>query len=354
MTFTVGSLFSGIGGIDLAFQEAGFQIAYQVENNGYCQQVLEKHWPTVRRYGNIFDIDTLPAVDVMAGGFPCQPVSVAGQRRGEQDERWLWPEFLRLIQQSRPTVVFLENVPGLRTIDGGNTFRDILRQLAKSGYDAQWAHLRASDAGAPHKRERIFIVAYTGSFRRPESETLANAAPDKEWHISAYQSKWKSKFYATVAKCETLGHAPEFRCNRDQPFTRSATTGKSQRRVCQSARTDQIVGNTRCARLAQRQSINGHIGQKFASTQRAGYSYRQGRGTQSRLGRDSSRIPYRLDGHRFPAPPGEPYEWEPPRTTQVKTNRAARIQALGNAVVPQVVYPIALAIREWMEAHNER
>lgn len=363
MTFTVGSLFTGIGGIDLAFQQAGFEIVYQVENNDYCQQVLQKHWPTVTRYGDIFGIDTLPTVDVMAGGFPCQPVSNAGQQRGTADERWLWPEFLRLIRQSRPAVVFLENVPGLRTNDSGNTFRSILWQLAESGYDAQWAHLRASDAGAPHKRERVFIVAYAANgrfdrWRWLQTDDAAGGGQNREGErivtnggneTFAY-SQHLRQYAASVSRCneETVHGSTKRALCTSQP-TRSYPSRIISR---------QTLGNTN-SKCNQR---NGVIPEQIMATRHGqgqfkstGYRIsRDGRYLESRLGRDSARLPDRLDEHRFPAPPGPQYDWEPPRTTQVKTNRAARLQALGNAVVPQVVYPIALAIQEWMEAHNER
>ncbi len=161
---TVGSLFSGIGGIDLAFERAGFKVAFQVEIDGFCQQVLQRHWPDVPRFGDIRTVTgrDLSAVDVLAGGFPCQPVSVAGRRKAQADERWLWPEFVRLIGDLRPHFVFLENVPGVLTAGGA----DVVTDLAALGYDAQWGIVAASQVGAPHRRERWFCVAYCNGTRQ--------------------------------------------------------------------------------------------------------------------------------------------------------------------------------------------
>ena len=158
---TFGSLFSGIGGIDLGLERAGMTCAWQVEIDPWCRQVLTKHWPNVRRYEDVSAVggDTLEPVDVIAGGFPCQDVSVAGQRAGIQagTRSGLWSEFHRIICELRPRYVFVENVPGLLT----NGMGRVLSDLADIGYDAEWEVLSAADVGAPHLRKRVFIVAHT-------------------------------------------------------------------------------------------------------------------------------------------------------------------------------------------------
>lgn len=156
---TFGSLFSGIGGLDLGLERAGWECRWQVELDDYCQRVLAKHWPTVPKYRDIRDVTDLPPVELVCGGFPCQPVSVAGKRLGEDDSRWLWPEFARLICLLRPPLVLLENVPGLLT----RGFASVLSDLAVCGYDAEWDCLPAAAFGAPHLRRRIFVVAYANS-----------------------------------------------------------------------------------------------------------------------------------------------------------------------------------------------
>ena len=162
-----GSLFTGIGGLDLGLEQAGMECAWQIEWDDYCNKVLEKHWPNIRRYRDVKDCGkhNLESVDLICGGFPCQPVSTAGKRKGKEDERWLWPEFLRIIRELRPRWVLVENVPGLLSIDSGGLFGGILRDLAQSGYDAEWDCIPAAAVGAPHLRYRIFVVAYPKAVR---------------------------------------------------------------------------------------------------------------------------------------------------------------------------------------------
>ncbi len=158
MTLTVGSLFSGIGGIDLGLQRAGMTVKWHSEIDPYACRVLKKHWPDVPNLGNIKEIDwaTVEPVDVIAGGYPCQPFSTAGKRQGDKDERHLWPYFLRAISELRPRFALLENVRGHLSMG----FDRVLGDLAEIGYDAEWQIVSAASVGAPHRRDRIICVAY--------------------------------------------------------------------------------------------------------------------------------------------------------------------------------------------------
>lgn len=160
---TFGSLFAGIGGIDLGLERAGMVCKWQVEIDERCRRVLDKHWPNVPKHRDVRLVSAwnLEAVDVIAGGFPCQPHSQAGKRRASADERDLWPEFRRLIHELRPGWVLAENVPGLLSSDAGRFFGGVLRDLAQLRYDAEWSLLSACTLGAPHTRERVFLMAYS-------------------------------------------------------------------------------------------------------------------------------------------------------------------------------------------------
>lgn len=163
MPLTFGSLFSGIGGMDLGLERAGMQCRWQVEINPFCRQVLAKHWPEVPKYEDITQLtgDELQPVDVLAGGFPCQDLSVAGRRAGIDGERsGLWSHYARLIGVLRPRFVLIENVTGL--LDN-EPMRRVLGDLSALRFDAEWRVLRASQFGAPHERERAFVVAYSDS-----------------------------------------------------------------------------------------------------------------------------------------------------------------------------------------------
>lgn len=152
----IGSLFSGVGGLELGLERAGVgEVVWQVEIDPFCRSILGKHWPNATRYDDVRTVRDLERVDVICGGFPCQPVSVAGRRKAQEDARWLWPHFARIVAEVKPSFVVIENVPGLRTVG----LRDVLADLASMGFDAEWACFGAFDVGAPHLRKRLFIVA---------------------------------------------------------------------------------------------------------------------------------------------------------------------------------------------------
>lgn len=160
--FTFGSLFAGIGGIDLGLERAGMICKWQVENNKYATKILEKHWPNVRRYGDIREVDDLNWVDLVCGGFPCQDISLAGKGDGIEGSRsGLWSEFARIIRLVRPKYVLVENVTSLRSRE----MHRVLGDLATCGYDAEWDCIPAVAFNATHRRDRIFIVAYTNEPR---------------------------------------------------------------------------------------------------------------------------------------------------------------------------------------------
>jgi DNA (cytosine-5)-methyltransferase 1 len=173
---TAGSLFSGIGGMDLGLERAGFEIRWQCEIDPYARRVLAKHWPEVPCYGDIRDLDDgLERVDLIAGGFPCQPVSLAGSRRGRDDERWLWPEFARIVRLVRPRFVLVENAAGLASLGLGS----VLGDLSALGYDAEWSVVSACAVGAAHARERLFLVAYADGDGGAAPLSLPSRAPGR-------------------------------------------------------------------------------------------------------------------------------------------------------------------------------
>lgn len=161
-----GSLFAGLGAMDYGLESAGMECAWQVEIEPWCRQVLEKHWPTVRRHD---DVRTFPptagdwSCDLIAGGFPCQDISVAGNRAGIQEgtRSGLWIEYARIVRAIRPRYVLVENVAALLEWELGR----VLGDLAALGYDAEWDCIPASSVGALHRRDRVFIVAHAIDIR---------------------------------------------------------------------------------------------------------------------------------------------------------------------------------------------
>jgi DNA (cytosine-5)-methyltransferase 1 len=158
MTLTVGSLFSGIGGIDLGLERAGMNVIWQSEIDPFACKVLKKHWPEVPNHGDIKEIKwhEIERPDVICGGYPCQPFSTAGKRRGTNDPRHLWPWVREAISELRPKYAILENVRGHLSMGGAQVVGD----LAQIGYDAEWRIISAASLGANHRRDRIIIVAY--------------------------------------------------------------------------------------------------------------------------------------------------------------------------------------------------
>ena len=183
---TCGSLFSGIGGLDLGFERAGFTVRWQVEIDPFCREVLAKHWPDVPRYGDIRELtgDELEPVDCIIGGFPCQDVSSAGARVGIDGARsGLWSEFARLVGVLRPRFVIVENVPGLLIRGMGR----VLGDLAALGLDAEWQVLPAAAFGAPHERGRVLLAAYARGFLERASSIFdgTNGLPrDPVWRAA--------------------------------------------------------------------------------------------------------------------------------------------------------------------------
>lgn len=160
---THGSLFSGIGGFDLAAQWMGWENVFHVERDPFCRQVLSHHFPESQSFDDVKTFDATHfrgRVSIISGGFPCQPFSAAGKRAGTSDDRYLWPEMFRIIQEARPTYVVAENVRGLLSWNDGLVLDTVCADLEGEGYEVFPTVLGAASVNAPHRRDRIWIVAH--------------------------------------------------------------------------------------------------------------------------------------------------------------------------------------------------
>lgn len=308
-TVTIGSLFSGIGGLELglecALRDGGFDVdtVFQCEADAWCRSILAHHWPSALRFDDVRAVGAhnAPRCDVLCGGFPCQDVSYAGKGAGLAGERsGLWFEFARVVRELRPRVVVVENVAALahRGLDA------VLGSLSEAGYDAVWFDVRASDVGAPHRRERLFIVA---------------------WHVADGESKRRrphgQRRRGSLADAGVGGEDvadPAFMLlGVGDDHARSAGDGGG------------AIPEHR-KRSRDRRGANGGRG-----------------GAQPGLGGDADGLPRGLDlaAHRWPVGPDEAQpEGEPPRVAKGVPMRRQRIGALGNAVVPQVGYVVGCVV----------
>ena len=321
----IGSLFSGIGGLELGLEWAGVgHTVWQVERDPFCRSVLERHWPNAKRFDDVRTVGAtnLEPVDVICGGFPCQDISYAGKGLGLAGERsGLWYEFARIVGEMGPRFVVVENVAALITRGIG----DVLGTLSDLGYDAQWRTIRASDVGAPHRRERIFIVAH--------SHKLGSQGE----RIGGIFDGERTAFGHDVDGCrgsQGLGNADEQRRDRrNRPIAEQARRANSTH-PSELGNADKLDGN----HGRHGASVNG--GERAESE-----AVREQRIAQPRLGLAAHGVPGRVD--RWPAGPGQTqHEWEPPRTVEKADNRAAKLRALGNAVVPQVAQEIGTWLLE--------
>lgn len=198
-------IFSGIGGFSLGLEAIGMQTVAFCEINPFCQKILTRHWPSVPIFSDVTtihkeDLKALPLIDVIAGGFPCQDISVAGKQKGITAKRsGLWKEFVRLINEIRPKYAIIENVANLRSTGLIN----VLQDLWKIRYDAEWHCIPASAFGAPHRRDRIWIIAYPScesgfrlSLRKEEEKSVTGIncknvsnSDCKRWNSGAYNKQ---------------------------------------------------------------------------------------------------------------------------------------------------------------------
>ena len=342
---TFGSLFAGIGGFDLGLERAGMTCKWQVEIDDYANRVLAKHWPNATRWG---DVRTFPPsgpdewlVDVICAGVPCQPVSHAGKQKGADDERWMWGEALRIVADIQPRFFVAENPIGILNHDGGRTFRGLLRALASVGYVCEWDVIAAAHVGAPHQRDRVWLVAHADSVSRLEGQPrrAAGELPEEgprsqgrqdegqAWAVTGSGGATQVAGSAGVDSVPVLRHLPLHHSQR----ARSRLQLSADRGVgVQPLQASRHLADADCQRL------------QGAVLEHSGEGLPRPRG---RAGRDEEQdLPQAARGW---------WEIEPDvgRMAHGVPSRVDRLRCLGNAVVPQIVEIVGLAIVEFAEGH---
>jgi len=375
----IGSLFSGIGGLELGLEWSGLgKTVWQVERDDYCLKVLAKHWPEVRRYTDVREVhgnvthteqsglergkrngsrerweilqgeqhngnemggeigctcgtsrkgqpereacpSCLEPVDLICGGFPCQPFSLAGKRKGKEDDRHLWPEYLRIVRELRPSFVIGENVPGIINME----LDTVLSDLESEGYEAITFIIPACGVDAPHKRDRVFVLAHTRNNQGWDGQRGSfggNGTGELD------KGQWSTETIKVTGSSETSGFIPNSLNTRNRT---SEYEPDGSRQENTSKRTDysqpesgghsKDVADTkgsdfeRQCHEGQGQGESGGCGCR-KNTEPAIWT------TEPELGRVANGIPSRMD----------------------------RLKCLGNAVVPQVSMAIGMILKQWL------
>jgi DNA (cytosine-5)-methyltransferase 1 len=347
------SLFSGIGGFDAAAEWMGWENVFHCEINPFGQQVLKYYWPNSTLYEDITKTDFSVwrgKIDILTGGFPCQPYSAAGKRLGTEDDRHLWPEMLRAIREIQPTWVVGENVRGLTNWNGGLVFNEVQVDLEAEGYEVQSFLLPAAGVGAPHERYRIWFVAYSDN-ARTEQQLRDNGNRTKEnqgWEEQSFNKFRENGGNAADTDSGRLERSTEIGRNceyvkRESGFGATSDTsckgceGMQFRRSCKGIEWEQNETHGTASELCEIQNVSdtdatrewrhewkskseGNIWEQFP--------------TQSPICSRNDGLSSRLVGITFPK------------------HRNESIKSYGNSVIPQVVYQIFKAIEQYDLLNN--
>lgn len=328
-----GSLFSGIGGFDLASEWMGWENVFHCEWNEFGQKVLKYYWPKSITYNDITKTDFSihrGEIDIITGGFPCQPYSMAGKRKGKEDERHLWPEMLRAIREIQPTWVVGENVLGLVNWNGGLVFEEVQTELEAQGYEVQPYVLPAASVNAPHRRDRVWFVAYSDHKGRSSGLGQVQSKDGKvsQWDNNAESSH--SSIQRISSYTDSIGN------NTDKRTKRSSNEIKESKNCKQSGHgwSSKIKRHGKMEFTSDSDGIR--LRRQGDWIRKSRFFDKEGKAgnwknfpTVSPICSGDDGISDRLDSITFS-------KW-----------RNESIKAGGNAIVPQVVYQIFKAIEQY-------
>jgi DNA (cytosine-5)-methyltransferase 1 len=311
-----GSLFSGIGGFDLAAEWMGWENVFHCEWMEFPRKVLDYHFPNADSHIDICKTDFKKyanKIDILTGGFPCQPFSVAGKRKGTDDERYLWGEMLRAIQEIKPKFVIAENVYGITNIDGGLVFQQVCLDLENQGYEIQAFIVPACAKNAPHRRDRCWFVAYDNE---RNGKTIGFQTRGKEYLDGIEEQKYAANAKSKRSRGLLIG--------KKQTHTVNGIIGSNGDATDTNGTNNQTRSHGKILGQSHRQKTDGH-----SNVERT--NQWENFPTQSPVCSGDDGIPTQLDGITFS-------KW-----------RKESIKGYGNAIVPQIAYQLFEIIQELNE-----
>jgi len=385
-------LFSGIGGFSLGLESTGgFETIAFVEKDEFCQKVLKKHWSNITIEGDIRNVKGEKyEADVITGGFPCQPFSVAGKRKGKNDDRYLWDETIRVVKECKPRWFVGENVEGLININNGLVLRQVQTDLEKEGFEVQCLVIPASGIGAWHQRKRVWIIAYSehnGLHRSQGNATKSSSNEQKDrlfigddnnvpnsHNTRDRTSKYDFKKRETINKgWERFSQLKFSGYSEDVSNSKSKRTRKDEGRIWEGSRgidggqgTNQNVPNSKSIRYRGRESEECQIGEWsfFQREQEGGEVGSEVKGCDRNVSNTNDKGLQRFNSKRILSEQelrftsnkddeGRETWWQTQSrlcripdgvSTTLDKDRTNRIKALGNSIVPQIIREIGFAI----------
>jgi DNA (cytosine-5)-methyltransferase 1 len=335
-----GSLFSGIGGFDLAAQWMGWTNVFHCEWNEFGQKVLKHYWPKAETFTDITKTDFTKyanKIDILTGGFPCQPYSTAGKRLGKEDERHLWPEMLRAIREIQPRWVVGENVRGLTNWNGGMVFDEVQADLEAEGYEVLPFLLPACAVNAPHRRDRIWFIAYSESARMYRKER--NVCKENGGQVGELLPKSNKPSNGHGENGTTTNTNSNVHTGRlDNRGNKSEATGSESKDQQQGGWNE----NRQRVRVESCTSGEDASNAEQSGLERRGWKWS---GLKQVGGyRNWERFPTQspICGGNDGIPPGLVLD-----SISIKDHRESSLKGFGNAVVPQVVYEIFKVIEQY-------
>ena len=357
-------LFSGLGGFSLGLERTGrYKTVAFCEIDKYCTLLLQKHWKGVKIYNDVkkitkegFEADGIESPDIITGGFPCQPFSVAGKQKGTSDDRHLWPEMFSIIKAFKPRFVIGENVPGIVNIQDGVVFETVCTDLESQGYEVQPFNIPAAGVGAPHRRERIWIVAHAKRFNERKSirgsdETQSRIQEEHRQNDSTTrESSRTGSVWGTNNGHEDMENSRRtLRQGGELQGENGNETGEG------NADQSQRSSGTSESNVANTKSISSNVRERREhQEERQGQQQTRGEGGETMVDSSTGRCTSQeteVQPGRYSSFDSSWWQSEPElgRVAHGVSGRVHRLKALGNSIVPKIVEEIGYALIKGMK-----